>query len=112
AASRAGYGSRLDQVAGEAAVPGSGVLLALLPSDATTAGKSAALRFVVLGLALGLLLGMGLAYLRAYRKRVFMHGRDPELVLNAPLLIDASDLHAVELLGIAPQADGPFAGQA
>jgi len=111
-ANRAGYVSRLDQVAGEAAVPGSGVLLALLPNDATAAGKSAALRFVVLGLAFGLLLGMGLAYLRAYRKRVFMHGRDPELVLNAPLLIDASNLHAVELLGIAPQADGPFAGQA
>ena len=110
-ANRAAYVSRLDQVAGEAAAPASGVVLSLLPSHASSAGKSAGLRVVVLAFALGLLLGMGLAYLRSYRKRVFMHGRDPELVLDAPLLIDASSLHAVELLGIAPQADGPFAGQ-
>ena len=66
---------------------------------------------IVLGLAFGLLLGMGLAYLRSYRKRVFMHQRDPELLLHAPLLIDASSLHAVDLLGISAESNGPFVGQ-
>jgi Mrp family chromosome partitioning ATPase len=110
-ANRAAYVSRFDQVAGEAAVPGNGVLQALLPSHATAPGSLAGLRMAVLGFAVGLLLGIGLAYARSYRKQVFMHGRDPELLLNAPLLIDASGLHATELLGIAPEADGPFAGQ-
>jgi len=109
--SRAGYVSRLDQVTGEAAAPSSGVVNPLLPSHASSAGKSAGIRVIVLALALGLLVAMGLAYLRSYRKRVFMHERDPELLLNAPLLINASSLHAVDLLGISPQADGPFAGQ-
>jgi Mrp family chromosome partitioning ATPase/capsular polysaccharide biosynthesis protein len=109
--SRASNQSRADQVAGEAAAPGSGVVQALLPNDASAPGKSAALRVIVLGFAFGLLLGMGLAYLRSYRKRVFMHQRDPELLLHAPLLIDASSLHAIELLGISPESNGPFAGQ-
>jgi Mrp family chromosome partitioning ATPase len=108
---RAAYESRLHQVQGEANVPSSGVGQALLPNAASAAGKSAALRVVVLGFAFGLLLGMGLAYLRSYRKRVFMHERDPELLLHAPLLIDASSLRAVDLLGISAQSDGPFAGQ-
>ena len=102
---------RRDQVAGEAAAPSSGVTQALLPNEASAAGKSAGLRLVVLALALGLLLGIGLAYLRSYRKRVFMHERDPELLLHAPLLINASGLHAIDLLGISPTSDGPFAGQ-
>ncbi len=109
--SRATQVSRHDQVAGEAASPSSGVTQALLPNSANAAGKSTGIRLVVLALALGLLLGIGLAYLRAYRKRVFMHERDPELLLHAPLLINASGLHAVELLGIAPTSDGPYAGQ-
>jgi Mrp family chromosome partitioning ATPase len=108
---RAAYSNRRDQVAGEAAAPSSGVSQALLPSRAIAPGKSAGLRLAVLGFALGLLLGIGLAYLRSYRKRVFMHERDPELVLRAPLLINTSGVHAVELLGIAPNSDGPFAGQ-
>jgi Mrp family chromosome partitioning ATPase len=40
-----------------------------------------------------------------------MHERDPELLLHAPLLINASNLHAIELLGIASTSDGPYAGQ-
>jgi Mrp family chromosome partitioning ATPase/capsular polysaccharide biosynthesis protein len=108
---RAAYANRRDQVAGEAAAPSSGVSQALLPSTASAPGKSAGLRLAVLGFALGLLLGIGLAYLRSYRKRVFMHERDPELLLRAPLLINASSLHAIDLLGIAPTADGPYAGQ-
>jgi Mrp family chromosome partitioning ATPase len=108
---RATYVARLDQVAGEAAVPGSGVIQALLPNDASAAGKSAAIRIIVLAFVLGLLAGIGLAYLRSYRKRVFMHERDPELLLHAPLLINASNLHAIDLLGISSTSDGPFAGQ-
>jgi Mrp family chromosome partitioning ATPase len=108
---KSGYVSRLKQVQGEANVPSSGVSQALLPNAARTAGKSAALRIIVLGFAFGLLLGMGLAYLRSYRKRVFMHERDPELLLRAPLLINASSLRAIDLLGISPQSEGPFAGQ-
>jgi Mrp family chromosome partitioning ATPase len=65
----------------------------------------------VLGFVFGLLLGIGIAYLRSYRKRVFMHERDPELLLHAPLLINASNLHAIDLLGISSTSDGPYAGQ-
>jgi Mrp family chromosome partitioning ATPase len=111
AANRADQAARRDRVAGEAAQPSTGIRQALLPNDASATGKSAGLRLVVLALGFGLLIGIGLAYLRSYRKRVFMHERDPELVLHAPLLINTSHLHAVELLGIAPNSDGPFAGQ-
>jgi Mrp family chromosome partitioning ATPase/capsular polysaccharide biosynthesis protein len=104
--------TRYDQVGGEAAVPASGISQALLPDDASTSGIGAVLRVIAMALLLGLLVGIALAYLRSYRKRIFMHARDPELVLNAPLLIDASSLHAVDLLGVSPDAGGPFAGQA
>jgi Mrp family chromosome partitioning ATPase/capsular polysaccharide biosynthesis protein len=110
-ANRATYVERLDQVAGEAAVPGSGVVQALLPNDASSAGKSEAIRIIVLAFVVGLLAGIGLAYLRSYRKRVFLHERDPELLLHAPLLINASNLHAIDLLGISSTSDGPYAGQ-
>ncbi len=108
---RAGYVTRLGLVAGEAQVPNSGVSQALLPNSATAPGKSAAIRYIVLGFVLGSLIGVGLAYFVSYRKRVFMHERDPELLLHAPLLINASKLHAIDLLGIAPTSDGPYAGQ-
>jgi len=111
-ANRAAQVARLDQVSGEAAAPSSGITQALLPSEASAPGKSAAIRYMALGFVFGLLLGIGLAYLRSYRKRVFMHQRDPELLLNAPLLIDSSGLRAIDLLGISPRSDGPFAGQA
>lgn len=107
AASRGTLAARRDQVAAEAALPSTGIGQLLLPSAATTAGKSAALRLLVLAIAFGFILGVALAYVRSYRKRVFAHERDPELVLGAPLLIDASVLSNVELLGLASEEDAP-----
>lgn len=107
--SRASLSSRRDQVAGEAAYPSSGVTQALEPNDASAAGKSAALRIMVLALGFGLLLGIGLAYMRSYRKRVFTHQLDPEILLGAPLLIDSSNLRAIDLVGLGPVADAPAA---
>ena len=89
--------ARRDQVAAEAALPGDGIGQTLLPTAATTTGKSAALRLVVLAFAVGLLLGVALAYARSYRRRVFTDARDPELVLAAPLLSDVSSLSPRDL---------------
>ena len=97
--------ARRVQVAGEAKFPGNGIGQTLLPSHTSTQGKSAVLRVLVLALALGLILGVALAYFRSYRKRVFTHQRDPELLLGAPLLIDVSNLRTVDLLGLAPVED-------
>src|SRR5205085_1230669 len=89
--------ARRDQVASEAALPDDGIGQSLLPTAATTTGKSAALRLVVLAFAVGLLLGVAIAYFRSYRRRVFTDARDPELVLAAPLLSDLSSLRPRDL---------------
>ena len=99
--------ARRDQVAAEASLPATGIGQLLFSGSATTAGKAAALRIVVLAIAFGLLVGIALAYARSYRRRVFVHKRDPELVLGAPLFIDASALSSLELLGLASEADAP-----
>jgi len=91
-AARAPLVARRGQVAAEQALPDDGIGQTLLPTAATTTGKSAALRLVVLAFAVGLLLGVAIAYFRAYRRRVFTDARDPELVLAAPLLSDISGL--------------------
>jgi Mrp family chromosome partitioning ATPase len=90
---------RRAQVAAEANFPANGVGQTLLPSQARTAGKTAALRIVVVALVLGLLIGVAVAYVRSYRKRVFAHARDPELVLGVPLLVDASRRRSVDVFG-------------
>ena len=99
---RAPLAARRADVAAEVVFPGNGIGPTLLPSHTSTQGKSAALRILVLALAFGLLLGVGLAYVRSYRKRIFTSQRDPELILGAPLLIDVSHLRTVDLLGLAP----------
>jgi Mrp family chromosome partitioning ATPase/capsular polysaccharide biosynthesis protein len=99
--------ARAATLAGEYGAPQSGVSQTLLPTHAVTAGKSAILRVMVLALAFGLLLGIALAYVRSYRKRVFVHQRDPEVVLGAPMLTDVSGLRTVDLVGLAPEAEAP-----
>jgi len=105
--SRAALNTRRGQVAGEVVAPASGIGQTLLPSHTTTAGKKAALRLLVLAIAFGFLVGVGLAYFRSYRKRVFLNQLDPELLLGAPLLVDVSNLRTVDLLGLAPEAEAP-----
>jgi hypothetical protein len=90
--------ARRDLVQAETQLPDDGIGQALLPSAASTTGKSAALKLVVLAFAVGLLLGVAIAYLRAYRRRVFTDARDPELVLGAPLVSDLSMLGLDDLL--------------
>ncbi len=109
--SRSALAARRDQVAGEAAFPASGVVQSLLPMNATASGNMPGLRLIVLALTLGLALGVGLAYLRASRKLVFTDRRDPELLLNAPLLTDVSSLRTVDLVGLTPESDAPRAQQ-
>jgi Mrp family chromosome partitioning ATPase len=106
-ASRSALVSRQAVVNSEAAVPSSGISQALFPNDASTSGLMASLRTIVIGLLLGLIIGIGLAYVRAYRHRIFRHARDPELVLGAPLLIDASSLSTGELIGAASEREAP-----
>jgi Mrp family chromosome partitioning ATPase len=106
-ASRSALVSRQVVVNSEAAVPSSGISQALFPNDASTSGLMASLRTIIVGILFGLILGIGLAYVRAYRHRIFRHARDPELVLGAPLLIDASALRTSELIGAAPEREAP-----
>ena len=106
-ANRGPVTARATEVAGEAAHPSSGISQSLLPSHAVTSRKSAALRYLVLAFALGLLVGVALAYVRSYRKRVFVHQRDPEVILGAPMLTDVSSLRTVDLVALAPESDAP-----
>ena len=106
-ASRSALVSRQAVVNSEAAVPSSGISQTLFPNDASTSGLMASLRTIVIGILLGLILGIGFAYVRAYRHRIFRHARDPELVLGAPLLIDASSLSTSELIGAASEREAP-----
>jgi hypothetical protein len=113
---RAQLAARSEQVAGEALHPSSGVTLALLPSDASSNARAELLRRLILAVAVGTLVGVALAYARAYRNRVFVAAHDPELVLRCPLLIDVSkgtaaqqpETYAVAtslLRGLAPIGD-------
>jgi Mrp family chromosome partitioning ATPase len=100
--SRAALVARRSQVQAEAAVPSNGISQTLYPNDASTSGIMASFRLIVMAILLGLLVGIGLAYVRSYRHRIFRHARDPELVLAAPLLVDASTLSTAELVGASP----------
>jgi Mrp family chromosome partitioning ATPase len=103
--SRSALIARQATVSSEAAVPSSGISQVLYPNDASTTGLMSSLRLIVAAIMFGLLLGVGLGYVRAYRHRIFRHARDPELVLGAPLLIDASILRTNELIGAASERE-------
>jgi hypothetical protein len=96
-ATRGQLAARREEVTGEAQHPSDGVLLALLPNDATSDAKAELLRFAVLAFAFGAVIGIAVAYALSYRKRVFVEAREPELVLGAPLLVDVSRQRARDL---------------
>jgi Mrp family chromosome partitioning ATPase len=100
-ANRSPLDARRAQVASEALHPSAGISFVLLPNGAQSTGKSAAARSLLLAIVVGALLGLAVAYARAYRNRVFSHNGDPESVLGAPLLIDVSTLPLVDILGRA-----------
>jgi Mrp family chromosome partitioning ATPase len=97
---RAPLDSRRAQVASEALHPSAGISFVLLPNGAQSSGASAAARSLLLAIVVGALLGGALAYVRAYRNRVFAHNSDPETVLGAPLLVDVSSLRLVDIFGV------------
>ncbi len=62
------------------------------PATAAEPSNAATLpRTLAVGLALGLLAGLGAAYLLAIRRRVFTNRSQPETLLRSPLLADVPD---------------------
>jgi Mrp family chromosome partitioning ATPase/uncharacterized protein involved in exopolysaccharide biosynthesis len=85
---RAQLETRRDQMAVDAELTSSGVVVlspALLPGEPSGPGL---LRILAVALVLGVLVGAGLAYLLAQRTRTFADRSEPELVLAAPLLAE------------------------
>ncbi|HKZ30091.1 MAG TPA: AAA family ATPase [Acidimicrobiia bacterium] len=79
-------------------------------SDATTAevtSDSGPGRILAVALILGLLAGVGLAYLLASRRRIFHDRKEPEAVLGAPLLADIPDFAQEGLKTRLPVQESP-----
>jgi Mrp family chromosome partitioning ATPase len=78
-----------DQVMVDSTSPTPGVVLYLPPKTPThTSSLLAALPVLSLALIAGLVVGVGAAYVLAFRRRVFLSRTEPESVLNAPLVGD------------------------
>lgn len=74
---------------------------------AEVSGDAGPGRTLAVALLAGLILGMGLAYLLASRRRVFHDRAEPQTVLGAPLLADISDFSEEGLKTRLPVRDNP-----
>ena len=101
---------RRDQLQVDAALASTGIVAF---SEATEAGRAtSASRLAALGLILGLLAGVGLAYTLAVRNRRFDHRTEPELVLEIPMLAEVpkfGGIGRVELLPVLNKPSSPAA---
>ena len=79
-------------------------------SDATTAevtSDSGPGRILAVALILGLLAGVGVAYLLSSRRRIFHDRKEPEAILGAPLLADIPDFAEEGLKTRLPVRESP-----
>jgi Mrp family chromosome partitioning ATPase len=83
--------ARRAELLAEAEHPTDGVVQSFLPTAASSSRRSYDLRVLVLTLAVGIAMGTGLAYVLARRRPVFTNSNEPELVLDAPLLVEVRD---------------------
>jgi receptor protein-tyrosine kinase len=79
---------------------------------ATAAADSGPARILSVAFLVGLLAGVGLAYLTATRKRVFHDRMEPEQILGAPLLADIPAFGEEGLKTLLPVRDEPRSASA
>jgi Mrp family chromosome partitioning ATPase len=101
---------RRDQLGVDAALATSGVVLA---STADVAERSPGVgRLAVIGLLIGFLVGVAVAYRRSLRSRLFEQRREPEAILNAPLLAEVPNFGGEGLSSVLPVRDAPLSAAA
>ena len=96
---------RRDQLQVDSALASTGVVAS---SEATDAEKGlSTLRVVVFGLIVGVLVGVGLAYVMAQRNRLFANRGEPEGILGVPLLGEIPRLEDLEGADPIPTLNNP-----
>ncbi len=96
---------RRDQLQVDSALASTGVVAS---SEATDAARVlGTLRVVFFGVILGVLLGVGLAYLLAQRNRLFGHRNEPEGILGIPLLGEIPRLEDLDSADRIPALTSP-----
>jgi Mrp family chromosome partitioning ATPase/capsular polysaccharide biosynthesis protein len=103
---RAELQSRRLELVVNAAVAGTGVVASSPATRPGSPSRSGALRYALLGGIAGLLLGAGLSYLVAGRRRRIGSRRDPELLLERPFLAEIPDFGRERLPSDLPAFDG------
>jgi Mrp family chromosome partitioning ATPase len=101
--------TRRDQISVDADLAGSGVVFY---DVAETAYPSSVGLWVVLGGLFGTVVGSGLAFLLAQRRRRFAARGEPERVLGAPLLTDIPHFSQERLRTALPVTDSPASAAA
>lgn len=96
-----------NQIQVESELAPSGVALYFPPLEAGQAGRLGLLRATALGVVLGSVLGISVAYLLAGRRRTFTDRMEPELVLGTPLLADVPDFATEKIMSPVPVIDAP-----
>lgn len=99
--------ARRDQIEVDLELLGSGVLIESPAIVAEPPGSPAYSRNVVLALLLGIPVAAAAAYILALRRRTFAGRREPEIVLDVPLLAEIPDFKDERLATELPVWDAP-----
>lgn len=101
---------RRDQVIVDAAAATTGVVLASPAEDAEP--SPGLVRLAAIGLLLGLILGVVVAYRRSLASRRFENRREPEAILGAPMFAEVPDFAVEAITGHFPVRDRPLSAAA
>ena len=99
--------ARRDQLEVDLQLLGSGVLVESPAIAAEPPGSPSYIRNGILALLLGIPIAVGVAYLRALRRRTFTARSEPEIVLHVPLLAQIPEFKDERLTTALPVWDAP-----
>ncbi len=106
-AQRADLVRNRNQIEVESELAPSGVTLYFPPLEAGQAGRLGIVRSSALGVVIGLVLGISIAYLLVGRRKGFSDRMEPEAVLGTPLLADVPDFATEKIMSPVPVIDAP-----
>lgn len=101
---------RHDQVSVDAAAASTGVVLASPAEDAEA--SPGLVRLAAIGLLLGLIAGVFVAYRRSLASKRFENRREPEAILGAPMFAEVPDFSIEAITGDFPIRDRPLSAAA
>ncbi|MFV2044844.1 MAG: GumC family protein [Anaerolineales bacterium] len=102
---------RRDEIEIDAELLGSGVAL-FSPAGVPSQSRAELIRSLTFGVVLGVLAGLGLAYVLTGRHRVFSDAYEPELALGAPLLAEIPDFRQENIEASLPVRQAPESASA